>query len=102
MHSLRNITYDLTDTDMNIQNHIVKIIIVIQEAGIGLTRNQLQDILTGQESEDVQNNEFDQLDSFGIAEGSEDEDWNAVFDRAIEEGLLKVKNQKRQDFLDYY
>lgn len=79
---------------MNIQNHIVKTIIVIQEAGIGLTRNQLQDILTGKESEDVQNNEFDQFDSFGIAEGSEDEDWNAIFDRAIEEGLLKVKNQK--------
>ncbi len=80
---------------MNIQNHIVKAIIVIQEAGIGLTRKQLQDILTGNESDEVQSNEFDQLDSFGIADGSEDEDWNAIFDRAIEEGLLKVKNQKR-------
>ena len=33
---------------MNIQDRIVKIIIVIQEANLGLTRQQLQNILTGQ------------------------------------------------------
>lgn len=80
---------------MNIQDRIVKTIIVIQEAGQGLTREQLQAILLGNETEELQALELDQLESFGIAEGMDEEDWNSIFDRAIEEGLLKIKNQKR-------
>lgn len=79
---------------MNIQDRIVKTIIVIQEAGQGLTREQLQNILTGKDTEELQALELDQLEAFGIAEGTDEEDWNAIFDRAIEEGLLKTKNQK--------
>ena len=86
---------------MNIQSHIVKVITVIQEAGQGLTREQLQDILLGNATEELQALELDQLDSFGIAEnGDEDDDWNAILSRAIESGLLKVKNQK-QNTLTY-
>lgn len=80
---------------MNIQDRIVKSIIVIQEAGQGLTREQLQNILVGKETEELQALELDQLESFGIADGTDEEDWNAIFDRAIEEGLLKIKNQKQ-------
>lgn len=80
---------------MNIQDRIVKTIIVIQEAGQGLTREQLQAILLGNETEELQALELDQLESFGIAEGMDEEDWNSIFDRAIEEGLLKIKNQKQ-------
>lgn len=80
---------------MNIQDKIVKSIIVIQEAGQGLTREQLQNILAGKETEELQSMELDQLESFGIADGSDEDDWNAIFDRAIEEGLLKIKNQKQ-------
>lgn len=85
---------------MNIQDRIVKTIIVMQEAGQGLTRELLQNILIGKETEELQALELDQLESFGIAEGMEEEDWNSIFDRAIEEGLLKVKNQK-QNTLTY-
>lgn len=85
---------------MNIQDRIVKTIIVIQEAGQGLTRELLQNILVGKETEELQALELDQLESFGIAEGMEEEDWNSIFDRAIEEGLLKIKNQK-QNTLTY-
>lgn len=85
---------------MNIQDRIVKTITVILEAGQGLTREQLQNILQGNETEELQSLELDQLESFGIAEGTDEEDWNAIFDRAIEEGLLKVKNQK-QNTLTY-
>lgn len=81
---------------MNIQDRIVKTIIVIKEAGQGLTREQIQSILLGNETEELQALELDQLESFGIAEGMDEEDWNAIFDRAIEEGLLKVKNQKQK------
>lgn len=81
---------------MNIQDRIVKTIIVIKEAGQGLTREQIQSILLGNETEELQALELDQLESFGIAEGTDEEDWNAIFDRAIEEGLLKVKNQKQK------
>ena len=80
---------------MNIQDRIVKTIIVIQEAGQGLTREQLQAILLGNETEELQALELDQLESFGIAEGMDEEDWNSIFDRAIEEGRLKIKNQKQ-------
>lgn len=80
---------------MNIQDRIVKTIIVIQEAGQGLTREQLLAILLGNETEELQALELDQLESFGIAEGMDEEDWNSIFDRAIEEGLLKIKNQKQ-------
>ena len=80
---------------MNIQDKIVKSIIVIQEAGQGLTREQLQNILAGKETEELQSMELDQLESFGIAYGTDEDDWNAIFDRAIEEGLLKIKNQKQ-------
>lgn len=80
---------------MNIQDKIVKSIIVIQEAGQGLTREQLQNILVGKETEELQSMELDQLESFGIADGTDEDDWNAIFDRAIEEGLLKIKNQKQ-------
>lgn len=79
---------------MNIQDRIVKIIIVIQEANLGLTRQQLQNILTGQATEELQSMELDMLESFGIAEGLADEDWNSIIDRAIEVGLLKIKNQR--------
>lgn len=79
---------------MNIQNRIVKTITVILEAGQGLTREQLQNILQGNETEELQSLELDQLESFGIAEGTDEEDWNAIFDKAVEENLLKVKNQK--------
>ena len=68
---------------MNIQDRIVKTIIVIQEAGQGLTREQLQAILLGNETEELQALELDQLESFGIAEGMDEEDWNSIFDRAI-------------------
>lgn len=86
---------------MNIQSHIVKVITVIQEAGQGLTRGQLQDILLGNATEELQALELDQLESFGIAEnGDEDDDWSTIFSRAIESGLLKVKNQK-QNTLTY-
>lgn len=81
---------------MNIQDRIVKALTVIQEAGQGLTREQLQNILVGKESEDLQALELDQLESFGIAEGMDEEDWNAIFDRGMEEGLLKIKNQRQQ------
>jgi superfamily II DNA helicase RecQ len=80
---------------MNIQDKIVKSIIVIQEAGQGLTREQLHNILAGKETEELQSMELDQLESFGIADGTDEDDWNAIFDRAIEEGLLKIKNQKQ-------
>ena len=78
---------------MNIQDRIVKSIIVIQEAGQGLTREQLQNILVGKETEELQSMELDQLESFGIADGTDEDDWNAIFDRAIEEGLLKIKTR---------
>lgn len=80
---------------MNIQDRIVKTIIVMQEAGQGLTRELLQNILIGKETEELQALELDQLESFGIAEGMEEEDWGSIFDRAIEAGLLKIKNQKQ-------
>lgn len=80
---------------MNIQDRIVKTIIVLQEAGQGLTRELLQNILIGKETEELQAMELDQMESFGIADGMDEEDWNAIFDRAIEEGLLKIKNQKQ-------
>lgn len=79
---------------MNIQDRILKAIIVLQEAGQGLTREQLQSILVGKETDELQAMELDQLESFGIADGLDEEDWNTIFDRAIEEGLLKIKNQK--------
>ena len=79
---------------MNIQDRIVKVITVIQEAGVGLDRGQLQNILIGQATEELQSMELDQLESFGIAEGMDEEDWNSIFDRAIEVGLLKIKNQR--------
>lgn len=59
---------------MNIQDRIVKIITVIQNEGQGLTRKQLQEILASAEETGV--------------------DWNAIFDKAMEAGLLKVKNQR--------
>lgn len=88
------------NTHMNIQDRIVKILTIIQEAGQGLTREQLQNILLGNETAELQALELDQLESFGIAEGTDEEDWNAVFDRALDEGLLKIKNQ-RQNTLTY-
>ncbi len=59
---------------MNIQDKIVRIITVIQNEGQGLTRKQLQEMLATAEDTAV--------------------DWNAVFDRALEVGLLKIKNQR--------
>ena len=85
---------------MNIQDKKVKTITIIQEAGQGLTREQLQAILLGNGTEEIRAQELDQLESFGIAEGADEEDWSSIFDRAIEEGLLKVKNQK-QNTLTY-
>lgn len=85
---------------MNIQDKIVKTITIIQEAGQGLTRELLQAILLGNGTEEIRAQELDQLESFGIAEGADEEDWSSIFDRAIEEGLLKVKNQK-QNTLTY-
>lgn len=79
---------------MNIQDRIVKAIIVIQEAGCGLSRGQLISILLGQETDELQELELDQLNSFGICEGLEDEDWNGIIDCAMENDLLKIKNQK--------
>ena len=79
---------------MNIQDRIVKAISAIQEAGCGLTREQLTGILLGQESDELCELELDQLQSFGICEGLEEEDWNGIIDAAIEHDLIKVKNQK--------
>jgi ATP-dependent DNA helicase RecQ len=79
---------------MNIQDRIVKVIIVITEAGQGLTREQLQNILVGKSTAELQELELDQLESFGIAENNDEDDWNAIIDKAIEKGLLKIKNQK--------
>lgn len=59
---------------MNIQDRIVKIITVMQNEGQGLTRNQLKELLASVEDTAV--------------------DWNTIFDRALEVGLLKVKNQR--------
>lgn len=59
---------------MNIQDRIVKIITIMQNEGQGLTRSQLQEALATAEEPDV--------------------DWNAIFDRAMEVGLLKIKNQR--------
>lgn len=59
---------------MNIQDRIVKIIAALQDAGQGLTRWQLQELLS--------------------SSGETGTDWNAIFDRAMEIGLLKVKNQR--------
>ena len=81
---------------MNIQDRIVKAIIVIAEAGLGLTREQLQNILVGKSTAELQELELVQLESFGIAENNDEDDWNAIIDKAIEKGLLKIKNQKAQ------
>ena len=81
---------------MNIQEKIVKIITAIQEAGQGLTREQLQDILIGKNSDNIQELKFDKLESFASAKELVGDDWDVVFDKAIAEGLLKIKNQKNQ------
>ena len=81
---------------MNIQDRIVKAIIVIQEAGQGLTKTELQSTLLGKQCEAVETKELNQLNSFGICEGLDEEDWDSIIDKAVEEGLLKVKNQKQQ------
>ena len=78
---------------MNIQDKLIKIITIIQEAGQGLTREQLQNILVGTPTE---NPELDQLESFGIAKGNDNDDWDTIFDTAMSEGFLKIKNQKSQ------
>lgn len=59
---------------MNIQDRIAQIIAVMQNEGQGLTRNQLKELLAPAEDTAA--------------------DWNAVFDGALEVGLLKVKNQR--------
>lgn len=81
---------------MKIQDKIIQAIKVILEAGQGLTQEQLADVLTGKASEEVQSLGFDQLETFGIAKDSDEGDWNAVFEHAIKEGLMKIKNQKAQ------
>ena len=81
---------------MNIQDKIIKTIKVILEAGQGLTQEQLADVLTGKASEEVQSLGFDQLETFGIAEDSANEDWSAIFEQAMKDGYLKIKNQKAQ------
>lgn len=85
-----------TYNTMNIQEKIVKIITTIQEAGQGLTREQLQDILIGKNSDNIQELKFDKLESFASAKELVGDDWDVVFDKAIAEGLLKIKNQKNQ------
>ncbi len=59
---------------MNIQDRIVKIIALIQDSGLGFTRKQLQEGLT--------------------TPGEAKVDWSAIIDRALEVGLLKIKNQR--------
>lgn len=85
-----------TNNTMNIQEKIVKIITAIQEAGQGLTREQLQDILIGKNSDNIQELKFDKLESFASAKELVGDDWDVVFDKAIAEGLLKIKKQKNQ------
>ena len=46
---------------MNIQDKIAKTITIIQEAGQGLTREQLQAILLGNSTELIHSQELDQL-----------------------------------------
>ncbi len=58
---------------MNIQDSIVKIIAALQEAGVGLTRKQLQEMLSA---------------------AGNNMDWTPICDRALEVGLLKIKNQR--------
>ncbi len=66
--------YEIYVCVMNIQDRIVTIIAVIQDKGQGLTRKQLQENLA-------------------ILEDSST-DWESICDRAMEVGLLKIKNQK--------
>ncbi|MBQ5642756.1 MAG: hypothetical protein IIV13_03235 [Bacteroidaceae bacterium] len=85
---------------MDIHEKIIKIITVIREAGQGLTRDQLQNILVGNRTEELQQIGLDNLESFGIAENTDEEDWNAIIDQSIKDGFLKIKNQK-QNTLTY-
>lgn len=79
---------------MDIQHKIISLITIIQEAGHGLSKEQLKDILTGNSTEDLLQQGLDKLESFGCAKDTDKKDWDIITDRALEEGLLKIKNQK--------
>ncbi len=61
---------------MNIQDKIQAIITILHAENIGLKRSELLELLS--------------------QAGHTASDWNTIFDRALEEGLLKVKNQRKR------
>ena len=80
---------------MDIHIKIVKLITIIQEAGHGLTKEQLLNIALGNSTEDLQNLNLTTLDSFGFAEDTKKEDLDAIIEHALKDGFLKIKNQKQ-------
>lgn len=80
---------------MDIHIKIVQLITIIQEAGHGLTKEQLLNIALGNSTEDLQNLELKSRNSFGIIKETKKEDLDAIVERALQDGLLKIKNQKQ-------
>lgn len=67
---------------------------VLLEAETPLTRNQIQCILMGKETQEMEELEYDQLECFGIGENNDEDEWPNILDKCLQEGFLKEKSVK--------
>lgn len=84
---------------MEAKDSIVKIIKSLAEIEAPVARQLFIDYLTGKETREITDARMDEKETFGCGEAHDEDYWSAVIDAALEHGLLKIKNAKKNDIV---
>ena len=84
---------------MEAKDSIVKIIKSLAEIEVPVTQQLFIDYLTGKETREITDARMDEKETFGCGETHDEDYWSMVIDAALEHGLLKHKNAKKNDLV---
>lgn len=79
---------------MEAKDSLVKIIKALVEIGEPVTRQMLNDYLTGKDTREIKDRHYDDLESYAIGDTHDEDYWTTIIDAAYEVGFLKAKPAK--------
>lgn len=84
---------------MEAKDSLVKLIKALLEVAAPIQKQTLLEFLTGKESNNITENKWEELETFGIGESHDEEYWITLIDAAFEQGYVKTKPAKSDNYV---
>lgn len=84
---------------MEVKESLIKLIKGLTEIADPIQKEVLLDFLVGKESHAITENKYEELETFGIGETHDEEYWINLIDAAFEQGYIKTKPTKSNNYI---